>query len=184
MTALGAMILSGGASSRMGADKGECEWLGSRAVDRVAEVAREVGAASLVTVGPRDYGLPRVVEDPPLSGPVGGVLVGAAFLESAGCARALVLAVDAPTLTAKDLEPLLRSPSPGAAFEGLPFPLVFDIAALPQDAEVGWPMARFADRSGVLRLPCDARAYPRLRGANTPRERDLLLEALAARDRA
>ena len=33
---LGAIILTGGASSRMGADKAEALWLGVRAVDRVA----------------------------------------------------------------------------------------------------------------------------------------------------
>jgi molybdopterin-guanine dinucleotide biosynthesis protein A len=181
---LGAMILSGGASSRMGADKGELDWLGLRAIDRVADVARKVGAASVVTVGARDYGLPHVVEDPPLSGPVGGVLMGAAFLRAAGCTRALVLAVDAPTLTAEDLAPLLRAPPPGAAFQGLHVPLVFELAALPEDTEPGWPMARFAERSGVSRLPCAAHAYPRLRGANTPQEREDLLRELAARDGA
>jgi molybdopterin-guanine dinucleotide biosynthesis protein A len=177
---LGAMILSGGAASRMGADKAELDWLGARAVDRVAAVAREVGATCLVTVGPRDHGLAHVVEDPPLSGPVGGVLAGAAFLRNAGCARALVLAVDAPTLTASDVEPLLRSAAAGAAYEGLHFPLVFDLAGLPQDAEPGWPMARLAERIGVSRLSCAADAHPRLRGANTPKEREVLLRALAA----
>jgi len=181
---LGAMILSGGASRRMGADKGELDWLGVRAIDRVADVARQVGAARVVTVGPRDYGLAHVVEDPPLSGPVGGVIVGAAFLRAAGCTRALALAVDAPTLMAKDLAPLLQSPAPGAAFEGLHFPLVFEMASLPPDAEAGWPMARFAEQAGVLRLSCDAQAYLRVRGANTPQERDILLEALAAREGA
>ena len=42
---LGAIILSGGASSRMGVDKAAMDWLGRRAVDRVADLAFEVGAS-------------------------------------------------------------------------------------------------------------------------------------------
>lgn len=176
---LGAMILSGGASSRMGADKGEQGWLGRRAVDRVADVARAVGATTLVTVGERDYGLPQVADDPPQGGPVGGVQAGAAFLRRAGCARALVLAVDAPTLVGKDLAPLLSASGVGAAYEGLHFPLVFDLTALPPDAQPDWPMARFAEMIGVLRLACPEHARLRLRGANTPDERVALLSELA-----
>jgi molybdopterin-guanine dinucleotide biosynthesis protein A len=181
---LGAMILSGGASNRMGDDKGQLDWLGRRAIDRVADLARGVGAACIVTVGPRDYGLPQVIDDPPLGGPVGGVLTGAAFLRGAGCGRALVLAVDAPTLIDEDIAPLLKTPASGAAYEGLHFPLVIDLAALPTDAQPGWPMARLAERSGVVRLPCPVPAHARLRGANTPEEREVLLMELAGREGA
>ena len=41
---LGAVILTGGSSRRMGADKAAELWFGVRAVDRVAEVARDCGA--------------------------------------------------------------------------------------------------------------------------------------------
>ena len=179
---LGALILSGGGSVRMGEDKGAADWLGLRAVDRVARLARAVGAEAVITVGATDYGLAHVVEDPPGSGPVGGVLAGIAALSD--CDRALVLAVDAPTLLPDDLAPLLAQPGPGAAFEGLHLPMVLWRAAVPADAEAGWPMARLAERAGLARLSCPDAARTRLRGANTPAERDALLEALAAREGA
>ena len=178
---LGAIILSGGASSRMGVDKAAMDWLGRRAVDRVADLAFEVGASIVVTVGTTDYGLPVVVEETPLGGPVGGVLAGALALRDAGCDRALVLAVDAPSLTAEDLAPLLAAGAAGGAYEGLHFPLVVALEALPSDARDDWPMARLIERAGVVRLAAPLGTQARLRGANTPQEREALLAELAGR---
>jgi molybdopterin-guanine dinucleotide biosynthesis protein A len=175
---LGAMILSGGAATRMGADKAVLDWAGRRAIDRVAALAATAGAQAILTVGPHDYGLPNVAEDPPGGGPVGGVLAGAAALAARGCVRVLVLAVDAPTLTPADLAPLLAAGAPGAAYEGLHLPLVLDLAALPPEAVAGMAMHRFAAAAGVIRLPCPAGAHERLRGANTPAERAALLAGL------
>jgi len=160
---LGAIILCGGGSRRMGRDKAALEWDGVRAVDRVAALARAVGAERLVTAG-ADLGLPWVADDEAGAGPVGGVLAGARAL---GCARLLVLAVDAPTLTADDLAPLLVA---GGCYEGLPVPMVLDASAIPADAQAGWPLRRFVERAGLLALPVPEGAMARLRGANTPEE--------------
>jgi len=181
---LGAIILTGGASARMGEDKARLPWLGVRAVDRVAAVAAAVGAEPAITVGAADYGLSHVRDARPLGGPVGGVLAGAAHLREAGCDRALVLAVDAPTLAAADLAPLLAVDGAGAAFEGLPLPMVLDLAALPADARDDWPMARLVERAGLARPACAAGAMDRVRGANTPAEREALLQALAEAETA
>ena len=181
---LGAIILAGGAASRMGADKAVLPWLGRRAIDRVAALARMAGAEALVTVGAADYGLPQVVEDPPLGGPVAGVLAGMAALRTLGCNRALVLAVDAPTIRPGDIAPLLARDGAGAAFDGLHLPMVLALAATPPDAQADWPMARLVDRSGLTQLTCDPAARARLRGANTPAEREGLLAELAAREGA
>ena len=176
--ALGAIILTGGGSSRMGTDKAVVLWLGVRAVDRVAEVARLSGAVTVLTVGARSHGLPFVADEQAGGGPVGGVIAGARALSEAGCGRALILAVDAPTLEPGDLAPLLAAPSPGAAFEGLHLPMVLDIAALPAGAEASWPLGRLAERAGLLRVPCPADRLDRVRGANTPEEREALLRRL------
>ncbi|MDR7232143.1 molybdopterin-guanine dinucleotide biosynthesis protein A [Caulobacter sp. BE264] len=168
MTSLGAIILCGGGSRRMGRDKAALDWGGRRAVDRVADLARAVGAEALVTAG-ADLGLPWVADDAAGAGPVGGVLAGARAL---GTARLLVLAVDAPTITPGDLGPLLAT---GGCYEGLPLPMVLDAAALPPDAEAGWPLRRLVDRAGLRALPVPNGALARLRGANTPEERDGLL---------
>jgi molybdopterin-guanine dinucleotide biosynthesis protein A len=173
MTPFGVIILTGGASRRMGADKAALDWDGRRAVDRVAALATALGAAQVLTAG-RDHGLEHVDDPAPGAGPVGGVLAGARALAAHGLTRALVLAVDAPTVTIEDLAPLLAAPEPGAVYEGLPVPLVVALDALPADAEAGWPLRRLVERAGLAALACDAAIRARLRGANTPEERAAL----------
>ncbi len=177
---LGAMILTGGASSRMGEDKAVVDWAGRRAVDRVADLARAAAAQAIVTVGPRDYGLTAVPDDAPFGGPVGGILAGARALAARGCTRALVLAVDTPTLTAADLAPLLAHEGPGAAYEGLHLPLVLDLAAIPSNAAAGMRISALAAEAGAARLAVPPGAAARLRGANTPDEHAALLDELRA----
>ena len=65
---LGAIILVGGASSRMGTDKAAQEWDGRRAVDLIADLARLAGAQFILTAG-GDYGLPFVADPERLAGP-------------------------------------------------------------------------------------------------------------------
>jgi molybdopterin-guanine dinucleotide biosynthesis protein A len=136
-------------------------------VDRVADLARAVGAEALVTAG-ADLGLPWVPDDEAGAGPVGGVLAGAKAL---GTTRLLVLAVDAPTVTVEDLAPLLLG---GGVYEGLPVPMVVAADAIPADAEAGWPLRRLVERAGLVALPVPDGAMARLRGANTPEEREAL----------
>jgi molybdopterin-guanine dinucleotide biosynthesis protein A len=174
MIPFGVLILTGGGSRRMGRDKAALDWGGVRAVDRLDALARALGAERVLTVG-ADLGLPFVPDPEPGAGPVGGVLAGAAALRAAGLARALILAVDAPTITADDLAPLLAAPAPGAAFEGLPLPMVLDLSALPNDAQAGWPLRRLVERAGLAVVAVPAEAEARLRGANTPEERAGLL---------
>jgi molybdenum cofactor guanylyltransferase len=172
---LGAIILCGGGSRRMGRDKAVLDWDGQRAVDRVAALARAVGAEALVTAG-ADLGLPWIPDDEAGAGPVGGVLAGAKAL---GTGRLLVLAVDAPTLTAEDLAPLLAA---GGYYEGLPVPMVVEAAALPADAQPGWPLRRLVERAGLMALPMPEGAMARLRGANTPEEFSALTKAAHPRE--
>ncbi len=169
MNSLGAIILCGGASRRMGRDKAVLDWDGVRAVDRVAALARAAGAEVLVTAG-ADLGLPWVPDDEAFAGPVGGVLAGARAL---GTARLLVLAVDAPTLEVEDLAPLLAV---GGYYEGLPVPMVVEAAALPAEAQAGWPLRRLVEAAGLRALRVPEGAMARLRGANTPEERSVLLD--------
>jgi molybdopterin-guanine dinucleotide biosynthesis protein A len=173
---LGAIILAGGASRRMGADKAGLDWNGRRAVDRLADLATSVGCAFTVVAG-ADHGLP-FVPDPPGKGPVGGVLAGVEALKARGMRRALVLAVDAPTLRAGDLAPLLAAPVPGAAFAGLTMPMVIDLAAVPDAAMGDWSMFFLIDVAGLAVLEPEPAARARLRGANTPEERAVLLAEL------
>jgi molybdopterin-guanine dinucleotide biosynthesis protein A len=162
----------------MGEDKALLSWDGKTAIDLVAELARRVGAAEIITVGRADYGPPNVF-DVASAGPVGGILLGLVAL-SGKCDRVLALAVDAPTVRPSDLQPLLTAGAPGAAFEGLHLPLVMDVAAKPADAAAGWPIARLVERAGLACLACPQSARRRLRGANTPAEREALLLEIAS----
>lgn len=174
-----ALILTGGQSARMGRDKALVEWGGRSAIDRVAALGRAAGAGAVLSVG-RDYGFEFVGDPTPEAGPVGGLLAGLAAARARGAARALVLAVDAPTLKVGDLVPLLAAPAPGASFEGLPVPMVISADAAPPEAADGWPLRRFVERAGLAVLPAPPEALMRLRGANTPHEMANLLAATGA----
>ena len=162
----------------MGQDKAALDWNGRSAVDRLAQVAAALGAQAIVTVGPNDHGWPRVVEAPVGGGPVAGIVEGARHLASIAMDRLLVLAVDAPTLLAEDLVPLLGACGPGAAYADLNLPLVLDHSALPPEAGAGWSMRRLIEAADLVQLPASVQARDRLRGANTPDERAALLRAL------
>lgn len=164
---LGAAILAGGASRRMGVDKAALPFGGARAVDAAVALAAAVGAEVTVVAGGADYGLPRVLDPTPFGGPVGGVLAAAARLVELGCGRMLVLAVDTPLATAADVAPLLAACP--AAYEGLPLPFVTALADLPT-APADWPLHRLLDAWGVRRIDCPTEVAARLRGANTPAE--------------
>lgn len=90
-TQLGVIILAGGRSTRMGADKAAVRVNGTRLVDALLAALPE--ASPRVVVSPFDLGLPTVSEEPPFGGPVAGIAAGCAALETELIA---VLAVDAP----------------------------------------------------------------------------------------
>lgn len=165
---LAAIILAGGASSRMGEDKALVLWDGVRAVDRVAALARLAGADEVIVAG-GDYGLPFVADPEPQAGPVAGILAAARHLR-ADCL--LIFAVDAPTLTIGDLAPLFATS--GAAYAGLPIPMLIETSAIPADAANDWPLRRFVERAGLASIEPPPEALGRLRGANTPEERRTL----------
>ena len=94
--AVAGLLLTGGASRRMGTDKALIEVGGRRLVDRAAAVLGAV-ADPVVEVGPGWSGLQAVREDPPGSGPLAALSAGAAALRAAGHdGSLLVLAVDMP----------------------------------------------------------------------------------------
>jgi molybdenum cofactor guanylyltransferase len=158
----------------MGTDKARLDWGGAPALDRLVALSRELGIRFVLTSG-ADHGLPAVLDANPGEGPCGGILAAALRLRADGYERALILAVDAPTLQASDIQPLLAAGRPGAAYERLPLPMVIDLAAISAATEAGWPLKRLVQDAGLVVLPCSEQARPRLRGANTPEERLRLL---------
>jgi len=172
VSTLGAVILAGGRSARMGRDKALLCWDGQTAIARVAALAARAGARRVVVSG-ADYGLPFVSYPEPFAGPVGGLLAGAAAL--ADVDRLLVLAVDAPTLRFDHLAPLLQAPAPGAVFAGQPLPMVIAPGAIPRRLSAATPLWRLAQLAGLRTLPPDPLTTAHLRGANTPEEFQALL---------
>jgi molybdopterin-guanine dinucleotide biosynthesis protein A len=170
---LGGLILAGGASRRMGQDKALLDWGGRRAVDRTHDLALAACNGPILIAG-RDYGLAFVADPEPLAGPVGGLVAGVTALKLAECTAVLVLAVDAPTLRLDDLTPLLIASEPGAVYEGLPLPMVLEVAALPSAVEAGWPLHRLVQAAGLAVLPASTEVCRRARGANDATERAAL----------
>src|SRR5581483_9608517 len=109
------LLLTGGASRRMGADKALLEVDGQRLVDRAAAALRAV-ADPVLEVGPGFSALPAVREDPPGTGPLAAVATGAAALRAAGHdGPVIVLAVDMPFVTVELLRLLASRAGPATA---------------------------------------------------------------------
>jgi molybdopterin-guanine dinucleotide biosynthesis protein A len=106
------LLLTGGSSRRMGADKAELRRAGERLADRAARVLRAV-CDPVLEVGPGHTSLPAVHEAAPGEGPLVALVAGADDLRARGHEGAvLLLAVDLPLVEA----PLLRwlAEQPGA----------------------------------------------------------------------
>jgi molybdopterin-guanine dinucleotide biosynthesis protein A len=107
------LLLTGGASRRLGQDKGALvlgggtESLARRTGRLLAEVAQPV-----LEVGPGLSGLPALVEDPPGRGPLVALAAGACRLQALGwTGAAVVVATDLPLLTRGFLAWLAGHPS-------------------------------------------------------------------------
>ncbi len=104
------LLLTGGASRRMGRDKALIEVDGVTLADRAAAVLAEV-CDPVLEVGPGHTSLPAVREDPPGSGPLAALEAGWAELRRRGHdGPVLVLAVDMPWVTPELLRWLADRP--------------------------------------------------------------------------
>ena len=127
---LGGVLLTGGASRRLGVDKAALRVGDENLAARAARVLRDVCAA-VIEVGSGASGLPHVWEEPRGAGPL-----------SALCAGADALATDAVLLLAVDLPrvepPLLRLVA-GTETDGIAVPLAGD--------REQWVCARYGPRA-------------------------------------
>ncbi len=111
MSAVAGLLLTGGASRRMGFDKASIRVGGRSAAARAATLLSSV-ADPVWEVGPSHCHLPHVLEDPPGSGPVGAVVAGWKALAAAGHrGPVLVLACDLPLMTTGLLRWLAELPT-------------------------------------------------------------------------
>jgi molybdopterin-guanine dinucleotide biosynthesis protein A len=107
---LAGVLLTGGASRRMGSDKAQLVVNGETLAARSARVLSEV-CDPVIEVGPGVSGLPAVREDPPGAGPLLALLAGRGAL---GNPRSvLLLACDLPFVEAPLLRLLAEWPGTG-----------------------------------------------------------------------
>jgi molybdopterin-guanine dinucleotide biosynthesis protein A len=121
-----AILLSGGASSRMGQDKTQLIVDGTTLAARTGTLLQRV-VQSAVEVGPGTSGLSFTVEDPPREGPLAAIAAGVAWLRESGhSGDALVIACDLPRLSEQLLRFLVEFDSLGSVVpvvKGQPQPL-------------------------------------------------------------
>jgi molybdenum cofactor guanylyltransferase len=125
-TTVAGLLLTGGASRRMGTDKALLEIDGRRLAERAASALTAV-CDPVLEVGPGVSGLPAVREDPPGEGPLAALGAGLAELDRLGHTGPVVaLAVDMPFVGAGLLRLLAERPGPSTAVPvagGQPQPL-------------------------------------------------------------
>lgn len=98
------LLLTGGASRRMGTDKAALVVDGRPLAVRLADLLGAACGGPVLEVGPGRSGLPWLIEDPAGAGPLVAVAAGAAALRARGWHGAvLVLACDLPLLTPQAL---------------------------------------------------------------------------------
>jgi molybdopterin-guanine dinucleotide biosynthesis protein A len=149
MTAAG-LLLTGGASSRMGQDKATLAVIaGEEPLAR--RTARHLAATTNPTfeIGPGHSHLPPVTEDPPGAGPLAAVAAGQCQLRKVGwTGSAVVVATDLPRLTTGLLAWLADHPSPRSVVpvsDGIPQTLCARYAA--DDLELAVHLAAAGKRS-------------------------------------
>jgi molybdopterin-guanine dinucleotide biosynthesis protein A len=180
------VVLAGGRSQRMGADKARLLWHGQPLVERALSALRAAGCTRAVVSGDYpDYA--HVADRYPERGPLGGL---ASIAAVAPESRWLVLAVDQPLVDASLLRPLLDGLLAGVECarsvcrygeEPLPMALVMspDTRRWLQSAVCGDAGRRslqaLQERLRIHALRADAMVRARLRGANTPDEWQTLI---------
>lgn len=137
------LLLTGGASRRMGTDKASIRVDGVPLAARTAAVLGRV-VSPVLEVGPGRSGLTAVLEDPPGCGPLAAVAAGAGALASLGHAGpALVVATDLPRLGVRCLRQLAAHPGTES--------VVPVVAGRPQWLVARWSAAALALAPALVR---------------------------------
>jgi molybdopterin-guanine dinucleotide biosynthesis protein A len=140
-----ALLLTGGASRRMGRDKASLVVSGQGLAARTAAILAPV-AAPILEVGPGYTALPRVQESPPGGGPLAALAAGWAGLVERGwpdSASVLVVATDLPRLTVGLLAFLAHCPGPGCV-------VPVDDGGRDQPLCARYPMAALAEAADLV----------------------------------
>lgn len=156
------MILAGGRSKRMGADKALLEVQGLSMLDRAIHLAEELEAAETIVLGRPEH--PLGIEDKePFSGPARAV---ATYLKTVKqTCRILVLPIDMPFLDTIHIEALLGHPH-GACFQGQYLPFAATIE--PGLHFTGTRMKELLSDLRIEEMPVPEEWHTALTNVNTP----------------
>jgi molybdopterin-guanine dinucleotide biosynthesis protein A len=194
MTALYGLVLAGGRSSRMQADKAALAYGGQPALARAYALLAARVARAFVSVradqrdDPLRAGYPQIVDGPDGAGPIAGIAAAQAAHPGAAW---LVLACDLPLLDGATLDQLLAGRNPGgiatafrSAWDGLPEPLcaIYEPASREPllcyiAAGHACPRKFLAAHGALLLDAADPRA---LDNANTPQDAQAARAVLAS----
>lgn len=176
---IGGVILAGGQSSRMGADKATLVLDGRTLLDRARHMLAECGvtSAGAILVSGRPDEPDGVPDSEPGAGPAHGARDALAALNARGFTRAIIIPVDMPRLTPAHLQPLLSASGSAAAYADQPLPCVVDTQAVPNDAAPS--LFGLLTAHGVTWLACPADAAAALTSINTPQDWAMLSQPRA-----
>lgn len=173
----GGLILAGGKSSRMGADKAELIYKGERLIDHAKSILKSLGADPVLVSG-REGGL----DDPtPGLGPVGGLCALMDEVTYKALPKTwLVIPVDMPLLSESTLEPLLTTEEKIAYFVAHPLPAklnfcasqapYFDVAKRDMDAGRSVSVRRLITALGGVSIMPTSEIARSLVNVNSPEE--------------
>jgi molybdenum cofactor guanylyltransferase len=175
------VVLAGGRSQRMGADKAGLIWKGRRLLDHAVALLTAAGCSRVVVSGDH-AGYEHIQDRYPERGPLGGLT---SVAEQVVQTRWLVVAVDQPLLDRRILHLLLDGLLVGAElgrqvcrFGEEPLPMALLVTAATRQ----WMHSAVTGRAGhrslkglqdclrIHALPADAEMRARLVGANTPEQ--------------
>lgn len=173
------VVLAGGRSSRMGADKASLPWRGQSLLEHARGVLEQAGATQVLLSGP--YAGPHAMPDHESGlGPLGGVLT---LAQTQADGIYLLVPVDMPLLTASLLRRLAAAvaadhgaPCAIWAKHALPLCLRLDAAARSAMADLARQRQRarslraLHDRLGGIELVLAKGDAPCLVNCNTPEE--------------
>ena len=124
------IILAGGKSSRMRANKAELLYHGKRLIDHMADVLRCSGIVEIYVSG-SCAGYASIGDVIPDRGPVGGILSVVCALQSSVFSAGLIVPVDMPLINTMLLTPLLQTQGDHDAvgYQGYPLPVFLRFSA-------------------------------------------------------
>ena len=160
------IVLSGGKSSRMGADKAALEIDGRTLLDAAQALLAECGCDPVLVSGRPDLAN-GFADSHPGGGPAHAIL-DAADAMPGHCRGLLFLPVDMPALTPADLDPLMSGDARAAHWEGFQLPLFLRADFARPDRSETWSIRKLIGGQSARIHAVPETQADRFENLNTP----------------